>query len=50
MVPEDIDKRVARLMVPFYSWLAQKHWGAPTPQDIFQFAIETGAISVNKPA
>lgn len=49
-IPEDNDKRIARFMVPLYSWLAQKHWGEPTPQDIFQFAIESGAISVNKRA
>lgn len=49
-IPEEVDKRIARLMVPLYSWLAQKHWGEPTPQDIFQFAIESGAISVNKTA
>jgi hypothetical protein len=49
-ISEDIDKRIPRFMVPMYSWLAQKHWGEPTPQDIFQFAIESGAISVNKPA
>lgn len=48
-IPDDIEKRVARFMVPFYSWLASKHWGEPTPQDIFQFAFETGAISLNKP-
>ncbi len=49
-IPEEIDKRIPRFMVPLYSWLAQKHWGEPTPQDIFQFAIESGAISVNKAA
>jgi plasmid replication initiation protein len=49
-IPEEIDKRIARFMVPLYLWLAKKHWGEPTPQDIFQFAIESGAISVNKPA
>lgn len=49
-IPEEVDKRIARLMVPLYSWLAQKHWGEPTSQDIFQFAIESGAISVNKTA
>ena len=47
-VPENIDKRRARFMVPLYSWLGHKHWGEPTPQEIFQFAINTGAISVNK--
>ena len=47
-VPENVEKRVARFMVPFYSWLAHKHWGEPAPQEIFQFAIKTGAISVNK--
>jgi plasmid replication initiation protein len=49
-IPEEIDKRIARFMVPLYLWLAKKHWGEPTPQDIFQFAIESGAISVNKRA
>lgn len=49
-IPEAIDKRIARFMVPLYSWLAHKHWGDPTPQDIFQYAIASGAISVNKSA
>lgn len=49
-IPEEIDKRTARFMVPLYLWVAKKHWGEPTPQDIFQFAIESGAISLNKAA
>lgn len=48
-IPDEIDKRSARFMVPLYAWLAQKHWGEPTPEDVFQFAISTGAISVNLP-
>ncbi|WP_426197596.1 replication initiation protein [Massilia sp. DWR3-1-1] len=47
-IPEEVEKQGARFMVPLYSWLAVRHWGEPTPQDIFQFAIESGAISVNK--
>jgi hypothetical protein len=49
-IPENIDKRGARFMVSMYAWLAHKHWGEPTPQDIFQFAIEAGSISLNKGA
>ncbi|MFC0134352.1 replication initiation protein [Massilia eurypsychrophila] len=49
-IPVSPDKRIPRFMIPMYSWLAHKHWGEPSPQDIFQYAIETGAISVNKSA
>ena len=46
-IPEEMDKRTPRYMVPMFAWLAKKHWGEPTPQDLFQFALKTGAISMN---
>ena len=45
-VPQDNEKRTSRYMVPLFAWLAKKHWGEPTPQDLFQFALQTGAISL----
>jgi len=47
LVPVLQDARLARHMIPFYSWLAKKTWGEPTPQEIFDFAVSTGAISYN---
>ena len=45
-VPQENEKRTSRYMVPLFAWLAKKHWGEPTPQDLFQFALQTGAISL----
>jgi hypothetical protein len=44
-VPQDNEKRTSRYMVPLFAWLA-KTLGEPTPQDLFQFALQTGAISL----
>lgn len=48
LVPPAAAKRSARVMVPFYAWLAKKYWGEPTAQEIFEFAVTSGAISINR--
>ncbi|TQK01252.1 replication initiator protein [Herbaspirillum sp. SJZ107] len=48
LIPATASKRTARLMVPFYGWLAKKYWGEPTAQEIFEFAVTSGAISINR--
>jgi hypothetical protein len=48
LIPAIVAKRTARLMVPFYAWLAKKYWGEPTAQEIFEFAVTSGAISINR--
>jgi len=48
-VPPAGEKRLPRHMIPFYGWLAKKYWGQPTPQEIFQFAIKSGSISLTPP-
>lgn len=45
-VPAAGEKRLPRHMIPFYGWLAKKTWGTPTPQEIFQFAVKSGSISL----
>jgi hypothetical protein len=47
-VPDARSKRSARLMIPFYSWLANRTWATPTTQDLLKFALETGVLSMNK--
>jgi hypothetical protein len=49
-VPTGGDKRLPRHMIPFYAWLARKYWGEPDANEVFQFAIRTGAVSLNNPA
>jgi hypothetical protein len=48
LVPATASKRTARVMVPFFAWLAKKYWGEPTAQEIFEFAVTSGAISINR--
>ncbi len=50
LVPAAASKRTPRVMVPFYAWLAKKYWGEPTAQEIFEFAVTSGAISINRGA
>lgn len=47
-IPAQTAKRVKRVMSPFYSWLATKTWGEPTPQELFEFALNKGKIKLNK--
>jgi hypothetical protein len=48
-VPPEGENRLPRLMIPFYSWLAVKYWGEPTPQQLFQYAIDSGAFTPAPP-
>lgn len=48
-VPADLDQRLPRQMIPFYSWLANKYWGAPSATDLFEFALRTGAVTMKGP-
>jgi hypothetical protein len=48
-IPAAPGKRLPRHMIPFYAWLAAKYWGEPTAQELFEFAVKTGAISFNAP-
>ena len=45
-IPQAADQRTPRYMIPLFAWLATKHWGEPSVQDLFQFAMETGAITM----
>ena len=45
-IPSAASKRVTRIMAPFYSWLSRKTWGEPSAQDLIEFAIKTGKISL----
>ena len=45
-VPADLDQRLPRKLIPFYSWLANKYWGAPSATDLFEFALKTGAVTM----
>lgn len=47
-VPETRSKRSARLMIPFYSWLAIRTWSAPTTEDLLKYGLEHGVLSMNK--
>lgn len=47
-IPPPTAKRLARHMIPFYAWLAAKHWGPPTAQEILEFAVKSGAVSLNQ--
>jgi plasmid replication initiation protein len=47
-IPKQPEKRIKRLMAPFFAWFAQKTWGNPTAQELLAFAMENGALSVNK--
>lgn len=48
-IPPPTAKRLARHMIPFYAWLAAKHWGQPTAQEILEFAVKSGAVSLTPP-
>ena len=47
-VPPVGEKRLKRHLAPFYSWFALKTWGEASMQEIFDFAIKAGAITINK--
>lgn len=49
MLPERFEQWNPRLVRPFYAWLANKYWGAPGANEIFEFAIKTGAVSLTSP-
>lgn len=36
-----------RHAIPFYSWLAEKYWGTPDVQELMEFALKSGAVSLN---
>jgi len=46
-VPEQFEQWIPRTAIPFYSWLAQKYWGAPNAQELMEFAIKSGAVTLN---
>lgn len=48
-IPAAHNKRIRRYMAPFFTWFAMKTWGEPTTQEVFDFALKTGAIVVKKP-
>lgn len=47
-VPAAGQKRLKRHMAGFFIWFAKKTWGEPSSQEIFDFALRTGAIKLNK--
>jgi len=46
-VPEQFEQWIPRLAIPFYSWLAEKYWGTPSAQELMEFALKSGAVSLN---
>lgn len=38
-IPEEIGKRTNRHMIPFFTWLADKTWGPPTPVEIVEYTL-----------
>jgi plasmid replication initiation protein len=48
-IPMSPAEQKPRHLIPFYSWLAAKTWGDATAQELFEFGIKTGSISLNKP-
>lgn len=47
-IPADPEKRIKRLMLPFYAWYSQKTWGDPTAHELLNFAMHNGSLSINK--
>lgn len=45
-LPPAPSARKPRHLIPFYAWLAKKYWGEPTAQDLFDYGLKTGAISL----
>lgn len=45
-VPDAVDKRTARVMIPFYGWLARRTWGEAPAEEIFTFALKQGLLKV----
>lgn len=39
-----------RHMLPFYQWLADHTWGAPSSADVLEFAMKQGALAFGEPA
>lgn len=48
-VPKDPTKRTKRDLAPFFAWYARKTWGEPKAQELLDFAVKSGALSVNRP-
>lgn len=46
LVPELESKRVPRVMVPFYAWLASKYWGEPDANELLAFGLKHGLITL----
>lgn len=47
LVPEEFERWLPRHAIPFYSWLAEKYWGTPDAQELMEFALRSGAVSLN---
>lgn len=45
-VPAEPAKRTRRFMAPFFIWLASETWGAPTPQELFEFAFKNNLVTL----
>jgi plasmid replication initiation protein len=46
-IPPESEKRIKRMMAPFYAWYAQKTWGDPSAGELLKFAMVSGAIKLN---
>jgi hypothetical protein len=47
LVLEEFKRWLPRHAIPFYSWLAEKYWGVPDAQELMEFALKSGAVSLN---
>lgn len=47
-VPEAPADQKPRHLIPFYAWLAKKYWGEPSAQDLFEYGLRTGTITLNQ--
>lgn len=45
-IPDTESKRVARVMVPFYAWVADTTWGQPDLKEVFEFGLKQGLIQM----
>lgn len=46
-ITDSKSRRTNRYMVPFYMWLANNTWPAPSVQEILEFAVRKGLVTLN---
>lgn len=47
LVFEEFERWLLRHAIPFYSWLAERYWGTPDAQELMEFALKSGTVSLN---